>query len=57
MLAIGTQKENLFFGFTDTKLFSEFIITIPKVTQDIIDDDEKEIKIALETIKRRLNNR
>ena len=52
--AIGSQRGNVYFGFTNSKLFSDFIITIPRVTQTLIDDNEQEIIPVMERERERL---
>lgn len=50
MLAIGTQKENEYFGFANTNPLFEFAISIPRVTKELIDDNEEEIKAVLQRL-------
>jgi hypothetical protein len=49
--AIGSQRGNVYFGFTNSKFFSDFTITIPRVTQTITEDNEQEIKFVMERIR------
>lgn len=53
--AIGSQRENEYLGFTNSKFFSDFAIIIPRVTQTLIDDNEKEIIPVMERERKRLN--
>ncbi len=51
MLAIGTQRECVYFGFTNSIPFSDFTNSIPTVTHEIQSDNEKEYIAVLERIK------
>ena len=43
IFAIGSQRGNINFGFTNSKFLSDFTITIPRVSQTLIDDNEQKI--------------
>jgi hypothetical protein len=53
ILAIGTQKENHYFGFANPNSIFEFVISIPKVTTALLCENENEIK----TVVARLNEK
>jgi len=54
IFAIGSQRGNIYFGFTNSNFFSDFAITIPRVTQALIDDNEQEIIPVMERERERL---
>jgi hypothetical protein len=58
ILAIGAQKENQYFGLADINSIFEFAITIPKITRELIDENEIEIIAVRERIRKAkmLNN-